>query len=116
MNAEERQALREKHQKKYYFPPTCEKCDIEKNDYEENLANGDLIGCGFTESEEHVFGEEWWACAEDGCESWPCDVIKVLDATEFVKECNHIEGVEIPEWKQNVWLWFTFCPKCGEKL
>ena len=85
MNAEERQALREKHQKKYYFPPTCEKCDIEKNDYEENLANGDLIGCGFTESEEHVFGEEWWACAEDGCESWPCDVIKVLDATENLK-------------------------------
>ena len=31
-------------------------------------------------------------------------------------ECDHIEGGEIPEWEQNVWVWFTYCPMCGVKL
>ena len=81
----ERKALRKKHLKEHYFPPTCEECDIEKNDYEENLANGHLIGCGRTESGEHVFGEEWWSCTGDGCESWPCEVLKVLDYLDVVE-------------------------------
>ena len=76
---------------------------------------------------------------------WPCDVIKVLNlqdrqdqtcrpliqpdhikgseisasATSDVlptNECDHIDGGEIPEWERNVWVWFTYCPMCGEKL
>jgi hypothetical protein len=55
---------------------------------------------------------------------WPCDVIKVLDATENLKsndlkdevECDHLKGGEIHEWERNVWVWFTYCPMCGEKL
>jgi len=33
-------------------------------------------------------------------------------------ECDHVEGGEIPHTTEgiNVWLWFTYCPKCGEKL
>jgi len=92
MNAEDRQALREKHRTDNNI--WCVVCV-------EVLPN--------TESFQGLSGAATPA-------RYPCDVIKVLDATEFVKECNHIEGVEIPEWKQNVWLWFTFCPKCGEKL
>jgi hypothetical protein len=32
--------------------------------------------------------------------------------------CDHLEGGEIPHTTEgiNVWLWFTYCPKCGEKL
>ena len=78
MNAEERQALREKH--------TCFDCD---------------------------FPNCHWCVRMD----YPCDVIKLLDATESeVTECDHLKGGEIPEWEQNVWVWFTYCPKCGEKL
>jgi len=60
----------------------------------------------------------------------PCDVIKVLDATENLKfddlktkvECDHIiglmtlpEGWDVIEHGQTSFA-FTYCPKCGEKL
>ena len=89
MTPEERQALREKHT---YL-----------GDY-----------CGF--------------CVKDGGypADYPCDVIKVLDAAENLKpndlktevECDHPKGGEIPHTTEgiSVWLWFTYCPKCGEKL
>ena len=45
---------------------------------------------------------------------------KVVNDTdeEKVVGCDHVEGGEIPYPSRgiNVWLWFTFCPKCGEKL
>ena len=63
---------------------------------------------------------------------YPCDVIKVLDATEpaidnkvsvsglndnlLSVDCEHVEHGEVPMYKENVWLAFTYCPKCGEKL
>ena len=91
MNAEERQALRGKHQ-----PCTCGAC------YDE--------------------GPECVWCAEM---DWPCDVIKVLDATENLKfndlktevECDHM--VYVNEGKpvlMHASLRVTYCPKCGEKL
>jgi len=56
----------------------------------------------------------------------PCDVIKVLDATEELKpndlktkvECDHVTGSWIPTGAEDdeMWLEFTYCPKCGEKL
>ena len=61
---------------------------------------------------------------------YPCDVIKVLDATENLKfsdlkvevDCDHIiglmtlpEGWDVIEHGQTSFA-FTFCPKCGEKL
>jgi hypothetical protein len=70
------------------------------------------------------------ACA--GCDNeytyakYPCDVIKVLDATENpnptpsgTPECKHrLTVTTAPGWPyytevENV---FTYCPKCGEKL
>ena len=63
-------------------------------------------------------------------ERYPCDVIKVLDATENLKfnnlkvevDCTHIiglmtlpEGWDVIEHGQTSFA-FTFCPKCGEKL
>jgi len=63
-------------------------------------------------------------------EIYPCDVIKVLDATENLKfddlktkvECDHIiglmtlpEGWDVIEHGQTSFA-FTYCPKCGEKL
>ena len=96
MNAEDRQAIRKKH-----VPCTCGAC------YDE--------------------GPECVWCAEM---DWPCDVIKVLDALEQsqpaetirseppVTECDHLDGGEIPHDTEGivVWLYFTYCPKCGEKL
>ena len=67
----------------------------------------------------------------DECSNtWPCDVIKVLDATENLKfndlrvkvECDHwvtvkksgqygyASSVSLKYWTH------TYCPKCGEKL
>jgi hypothetical protein len=69
--------------------------------------------------------------ADDQCQAcftipYPCDVIRLLDATEELKssdlktkvECDHPEGVLIPDTTEgiNVWQWFTYCPVCGEKL
>ena len=63
-------------------------------------------------------------------ERYPCDVIKVLDATENLKfnnlkvevDCTHIiglmtlpEGWDVIEHGQTSFA-FTYCPKCGEKL
>jgi len=62
--------------------------------------------------------------------AYPCDVLKVLDATENLKfndlkvevDCTHIiglmtlpEGWDVIEHGQTSFA-FTFCPKCGEKL
>ena len=35
-----------------------------------------------------------------------------------VTECDHLDGGEIPHDTEGivVWLYFTYCPKCGEKL
>jgi hypothetical protein len=37
---------------------------------------------------------------------------------EKVVGCDHVEGGEIPHTTEgiNVWLYFAYCPKCGEKL
>jgi len=37
---------------------------------------------------------------------------------EVMPECDHVEGGEIAHTTEgiNVWLHFTYCPKCGEKL
>ena len=64
---------------------------------------------------------------DDGLDiPYPCDVIKVLDATENLKpndlktkvECDHVTGSWIPTGAEDdeMWLEFTYCPKCGEKL
>jgi len=56
---------------------------------------------------------------------YPCDVIKLLDATENLKpndlktkvECKHLKSITVPErqgFKETIK--FTYCPKCGEKL
>ena len=65
------------------------------------------------------------------CYKWhpECAVICVLDAWEAEvhhgsevsttrEVCDHVEGGEIPHTTEgiNVWLHFTYCPKCGEKL
>jgi len=71
-------------------------------------------------------------------ETYPCDVIKVLDATENLKpndlktkvECDHVIREKHRRVFQNIagswipagidgdetWLEFAYCPKCGEKL
>ena len=111
MNAEERQALREKHVYTKLSPPLYEGC-----------------------------AECWVYTFEDEPRivpaAYPCDVIKVLDAWEAVgetvpfgeqslhspepvgetdpklPECDHL--TEIDEgWG---YFEFTYCPKCGEKL
>jgi len=61
---------------------------------------------------------------------YPCDAIRLLDATENLKpndlktkvECIHIiglmtlpEGWDVIEHGQTSFA-FTYCPKCGEKL
>ena len=64
-------------------------------------------------------------CLSDECYAgcvgaYPCDVIKVLDATENLKfsdlktevECDHADDDEVKWTYYN----YTFCPKCGEKL
>jgi len=74
--------------------------------------------------------------ADDQCQScysadgYPCDVIKVLDATENLKfndlkvevDCTHIiglmtlpEGWDVIEHGQTSFA-FNYCPKCGVKL
>jgi hypothetical protein len=62
-------------------------------------------------------------CNYDG-EPYPCDVIKVLDATEpTVTECDHYGvdsggtdyyGTSNPP-QESDWN-YTYCPKCGDKL
>ena len=33
-------------------------------------------------------------------------------------QCDHPRGGEIPYTTEGIswWVWFTYCPKCGEKL
>jgi len=55
--------------------------------------------------------------------AYPCDVIKVLDATENLKfsdlktkvECDHAIAIAL-YGTDPVGINFTYCPKCGEKL
>ena len=95
MNTDERQALRDRHAEEYGVCVYCLTPDPE-------MRGRVLVA------------------------SYPCDVIKVLYATEELKpndlktevECDHLKGGEIPHTTEgiNVWLWFTYCPKCGKKL
>jgi len=56
-------------------------------------------------------------------ERYPCDVIKVLDATENLKfndlktkvECDHAIAIAL-HGTDPVGINFNYCPKCGEKL
>ena len=56
-------------------------------------------------------------------EKYPCDVIKVLDATENLKpndlkdkvECDHAIALVLCG-TDPVGINFNYCPKCGEKL
>jgi len=58
-----------------------------------------------------------------GSFTWPCDVIKVLDATENLKpndlktkvECDHAIALVLCG-TDPVGINFNYCPKCGEKL
>ena len=96
MNAEERQALRERHAEEYGL---CVYCFVP------DTYNG-RVG-------------EWMPAV------YPCDIIKVLDATEPpVTECDHMTGVEVgvnsarfvyasERLGNKPW---NYCPKCGEKL
>ena len=96
MTPDERQALREKHQPLNYGDGVPPQC----------------LGCDDN-------------CIEGDGIDWPCDVIKVLDATENLKpndlktkvECDHTYWGTVPHPINNYEvLEFTYCPKCGEKL
>jgi len=106
MTPDERQALREKHKP---------------------MDDGDGgFYCNYCREEDN--GEAWYGWAM-GVE-WPCDVIKVLDATENLKPNDLKTKVECDHWvtvkrsgqygyassvSPEYWT-HTFCPKCGEKL
>ena len=75
--------------------------------------------------EKHTYlGDYCGFCVKDGGypADYPCDVIKVLDATENLKpndlktevECEHVWLSRANAKYQ--WTVFTYCPKCGEKL
>ena len=89
MTPDERQALREKHDK-----------------------------FGFRENRTFCV----FCLDDDGLDiPYPCDVIKVLDATENLKfndlkvkvECDHAIALHGTD---PVGINFSYCPKCGEKL
>jgi hypothetical protein len=93
MTPDERQALREKHRRdEDGFEPTCNRCDLTKNEYEETVIDktlyGGPLGCAYSEDGSHNFSQwEWFCtfCGEDATADlvmFPCDVIKVLDAWE----------------------------------
>jgi hypothetical protein len=47
---------------------------------------------------------------------WPCDTIKVLDATEpAATDCDHV-FIANPTNPLSIFPTFPYCPKCGEKL
>lgn len=55
-------------------------------------------------------------CPACDYQSHPCDVIKVLDATEpAATECDHI-FIANPTSPLRIAPTFPYCPKCGEKL
>jgi len=102
MTKDERQALREKHLESQAF--MCFTSELEKG------GARSICSCGsFT---------------------WPCDVIKVLDATENLKPNDLKTKVECDHWvtvkrsgqygyassvSPEYWT-HTFCPKCGVEL
>jgi hypothetical protein len=101
MTSDERQALREKHRKDKGFKPTCHRCDLTKAEYEETVANHTLyngpLGCGYSKDGFHDFSEWSWGCefCGEGADEfiyYPCDVIKVLDATEPEVPINWAAG------------------------
>lgn len=65
-------------------------------------------GCGHSDWEHTNFAGGCIATKPCGCVGM--DTVK--------PECDHIEGGEIPHTTEgiNVWLRFTYCPLCGEKL
>ena len=92
----ERQALREKHTPLDYGDGSPPQC----------------LGCDDN-------------CIEGDGIDWPCDVIKVLDATENLKfndlktevDCDHrIETLKGKKKNAKAWFGFPYCPKCGEEL
>ena len=81
--------------------------------------------CDLCEPDDDCLG-----CAECDIDDYPCDVIKVLDATENLKFSDLKDKVECDHWvtvkksgqygyassvSPEYWT-HTFCPKCGEKL
>lgn len=88
MTPDERQALREKHR--------------------DNGIDGRCETCHYVTP---IEGTNISVCTAP---NYPCDVIKVLDATE--PRCEHVEGGEVADGDYNIWLSFTYCPLCGEEL
>jgi len=137
MTKEERQALREKHRRdEDGLEPYCIKCEWPHSEVLlASLREGAQVKCGASEDGIHKYSEWFWHCTFCGdiagdLVMFPCDVIKVLDATEELKpndlktkvECTHIiglmtlpEGWDVIEHGQTDFA-FTYCPKCGEKL
>jgi len=99
MTKDERQALREKHKP---------------------MGDGDGgLDCNYCREGDN--GEAWYGWAM-GVE-WPCDVIKLLDATENLKfndlktkvECDHAIAIAL-HGTDPVGINFNYCPKCGDSL
>jgi len=131
MSPEERQALREKHRRdEDGLEPYCIKCEWPQSEVLlASLEEGAQVECGASEDGIHKYSEWFWHCtfcSENGdLVEFPCDVIKVLDATEELKpndlktkvECDHTYWGSVPHLTNNYEvLEFTYCPKCGEKL
>ena len=102
MNAEERQALRERHTEEYGL---CVYCFVP------DTYNG-RVG-------------EWMPAI------YPCDVIKVLDSTEPevteirssatsdvmpTNECDHVQSRMLKVFRGYQFIPNEYCPKCGVKL
>ena len=90
----ERQALREKHTPLDYGDGSPPQC----------------LGCDDN-------------CIEGDGIDWPCDVIKVLDATENLKfndlkvevKCDHNLGLHLIPLNPEKPVYLPYCPFCGEK-
>ena len=70
--------------------------------------------------EKHTYlGDYCGFCTKDGGypADYPCDVIKVLDATEPDPNCDHVRELGfVPEVGRPYYYRCDCCPKCGEKL
>ena len=68
----------------------------------------------------HNDGHDCCAFCTDGyvwAADYPCDVIKVLDATEYPPEGQNVEcDSDFHEVPVGDLPGFVYCPKCGEKL
>jgi hypothetical protein len=62
--------------------------------------------------------EEWQEFREGFYERDQSQSAATTRSEPLVTECDHIEGGEIPHTSEGivVWLYFTYCPKCGVKL